>query len=40
MGFGEDSPDVHDLSMDIAASRPSIERVQEFRMNFFDTAST
>ena len=39
MGFGAESPGVHDWSIDEAASRPLIQKALELGINFFDTAN-
>ncbi len=39
MGFGEETPGIHDWSLDEAASRPLIEKALELGINFFDTAN-
>ena len=39
MSFGEETPGVHDWSLDGASSRPIIEKALELGINFFDTAN-
>ncbi len=39
MNFGEETPGIHDWSLNEAESRPIIERALELGINFFDTAN-
>ncbi len=39
MNFGDETPGVHDWSLDEAGTRPIMERALELGINFFDTAN-